>query len=84
MLLQVFNRAASDSSQRSTENIALGTNFTLVKLQPYTSYNVTVQAFTAVGGGEKTDVQVMTDEAGESREVGGGGEDFQANCVGMV
>lgn len=26
----------------------------------------------------------MTDEAGESREVGGGGEDFQANCVGMV
>ena len=55
-----------------------------MKLQPYTSYNVTVQAFTAAGGGEKTDVQVMTDEAGESQEVGGGGEDFQANCVGMV
>ena len=67
---QVFIRLTSDTDEPSPKDAGLRTNFTLSILEPYTLYNVTVQAFTGAGGGEKSDVQVMTDESGEPQGMG--------------
>ncbi|KAL9967588.1 hypothetical protein ACROYT_G025850 [Oculina patagonica] len=68
---KVFNRLASDTDEVSPKDVGLRTNISLSGLEPYTLYNVTVQAFTGAGGGEKSNVNVMTDESEPSavREV---------------
>lgn len=56
---------ATDSDDTTPKNAGLRTNFTLTGLEPYTLYDVAVQAFTGAGGGEKSSVKVKTDESGE-------------------
>lgn len=64
---------ATDTDEPSPKDVGLRTNFTLSGLEPYTLYNVTVQAFTGAGGGEKSNVKVMTDESGERQGIRGEG-----------
>ena len=60
------------------KDVGLRTNVTLFGLEPYTSYDVAVQAFTGAGGGEKANVKVMTDESGEPQ----GRSDFLSSFLG--
>lgn len=76
---QVFNRLATDTGEPSPKDVALRTNFTLSGLEPYTRYDVAVQALTGPGGGEKSNVQVMTDESGEPQGRG----DFLLSFLGQ-
>lgn len=73
ILFQVFNRLATDTDDTTPKNAGLRSNFTLTGLEPYTLYDVAVQAFTGAGGGEKSNVKVMTDESGESWGMSGEG-----------
>ena len=81
---QVFSRLASDTGEPAPKNVGLRTNVTLSVLQPYKHYNVSVQALTGAGGGEKSYVLVMTDESGESRARGGFHSSFLGRGVVMV
>lgn len=79
LFFQVFNRLATDTGEPSPKDVGLRTNFTLSGLEPYTRYDVAVQALTGPGGGEKSNVQVMTDESGEPQGRG----DFLLSFLGQ-
>lgn len=61
----MFSRPADDTDEPLSKDAGLHTNLTLSGLEPYTHYDVAVQALTGAGGREKSRVTVMTDETGE-------------------
>lgn len=64
-MLQVFYEVVSSTNRASEEDVGLNNKTTLSGLTAYTTYKITVQAFTGAGGGATDSVYVMTEEAGK-------------------
>ena len=64
-MLQVFYEVASSTGLASVKDVGLDNKTTLSGLTAYTTYKITVQAFTGAGGGTSDSVDVMTEETGK-------------------